>query len=281
MAEQQVVHRINSRLLNGPVRMLVVGCGGTGAAFATSLPYLHQSMVALGHPGGLEVTLADGDLVSESNCVRQPFNINHIGRNKAEALITGINYFWQLKWRALPRFIQSGDRLNGYDVVVGCVDSRASRALLAKLTQAAYDVRYWLDAGNGPDFGQVVLGEPHQQSLKSIRLPTVNELLPDTVRPGPEENTPSCSAVEALLRQAPFTNHVLAHHMLFLLGQLFRQGEIAHHGMFLNLARGEVEPIPIDPAKWDVIKAVPAEPVRGTKRSRRRGAEASVLPRAA
>ena len=59
MAEQPVApHRINQRLLNGPVRMLVVGCGGTGAAFASGLPYLHQAMRALGHPGGLQVTVA-------------------------------------------------------------------------------------------------------------------------------------------------------------------------------------------------------------------------------
>jgi PRTRC genetic system ThiF family protein len=281
MAEQQMIHRLSPRLLSGPVRMLVVGCGGTGAAFSTSLPYLHQSMRALGHPGGLEVTLADGDAVSETNCVRQPFNVNHVGRNKAEALITGINHFWGLSWRAIPRFIEPDDRLTAFDIVVGCVDSRASRALLAKLTSAAYDVRYWLDAGNGPAFGQIVLGEPRQHGVGDLRLPTVAELLPDTVRPGPEDNQPSCSAVEALTRQAPFTNHVLAHHMLFLLGQLFRRGELTHHGMFLNLERGEVEPIPVDPAQWEVMKAVPVEPVRGTKRSRRRTRDVPALPMAA
>lgn len=281
MAQQQMIHRLNSRLLEGPVRVLVVGCGGTGAAFASSLPYLHQSMRALGHPGGLDVTLADGDAVSESNCVRQPFNLNHVGRNKAEVLITGINHFWGLSWRASPHFIEPDDRLSGFDIVVGCVDKRGSRALLARLTSAAYDVRYWLDAGNGPDFGQVILGEPRRLGTAELRLPTVDELLPDTVRPGPEDDEPSCSAIEALTRQAPFVNHVLAHHMLFLLGQLFRHGQLTHHGMFLNLARGEVEPIPVDPEHWNVMMGVPAAPVRGTKRSRRVTHDDPALPLAA
>lgn len=282
MADPEMIHRLNPRLIKGdPIRMLVVGCGGTGAAFASSLPYLHQSMVALGHPAGLAVTLADGDAVSATNCVRQPFNVNHIGRNKAEALITGINLFWGLKWQALPRFISGDDLLSGWDIVVGCVDSRASRALLARLTARSRDVCYWLDAGNETDWGQFVLGEPRPQSSGALRLPTVNELLPDTVRPGPESNAPSCSAAEALTRQAPFVNHVLAHHMLFLLGQLFRNGKITHHGAFLNLARGEVEPIPVDPAQWDVMRGVPAKPARGTTRSRRRVADPAALPRAA
>lgn len=282
MADQQMIHQLNPRLLEGPVRMLVVGCGGTGAAFASSLPYLHQSMIALGHPGGLDVTLADGDVVSASNCVRQPFNVNHIGRNKAEALITGINVFWGLRWSAIPRFIRADDELSGWDIVVGCVDSRASRALLAKLTSRARDVRYWLDAGNGPDFGQFVLGEPRPQGENTLRLPTVSELLPDTVRPGPEDNAPSCSAAEALTRQAPFVNHVLAHHMLYLLGHLFRFGKITYHGMFLNLARGEDEPIPVDPAQWDAMRGiVPAKGGRGTTRTRRRTPQPAPLPLAA
>jgi sulfur-carrier protein adenylyltransferase/sulfurtransferase len=271
MAEQQVApHRINQRLLQGPVRVLVVGCGGTGAAFASGLPYLHQAMRALGHPAGLHVTVADGDLVSESNCVRQPFNVHHLGRSKAEVLVTGLNLWWGLAWEAVPRHITPEDRLERFDIVVGCVDTRASRRMLAQLTRNAWNVRYWLDAGNDADFGQVVLGEPRQHSPSAARLPTVDELLPETVRPGPESNGPSCSAVEALARQAPFTNHVLAHHMLFLLGQLFTRGVLTHHGMFLNLACGTVEPIPVDPEQWKAMMNVPAPPARGTKRSRSR-----------
>lgn len=283
MAEQPVApHRINQRLLNGPVRLLVVGCGGTGAAFASGLPYLHQAMRALGHPGGLQVTVADGDLVSESNCVRQPFNVHHVGRNKAEVLVTGLNNWWGLAWSAIPRHITSEDRLERFDIVVGCVDTRAARRMLAKATKSAYEVRYWLDAGNDADFGQVVLGEPRAQAPASLRLPTVDEILPETVRPGPEGNGPSCSAVEALTRQAPFTNHAVAYHMLFLLGQLFTRGELTHHGMFLNLARGTVEPIPVDPGQWEAMKAVPAPPARGTKRARSRARDdLHALPAAA
>jgi len=39
-------HRIHPELLERQVRVLVVGCGGTGSALVAGLPYLHQSLVA-------------------------------------------------------------------------------------------------------------------------------------------------------------------------------------------------------------------------------------------
>ena len=50
-------HQIPSALLQKKVQVTVVGCGGTGSAIAAGLPYLHQAMVALGHPHGLECHL--------------------------------------------------------------------------------------------------------------------------------------------------------------------------------------------------------------------------------
>ena len=90
-------HRIHPELLERQVRVLVVGCGGTGSAVIAGLPYLHQSLVAHGHPGGLHVTVLDGDIISPSNCVRQPFARSEIGLNKAIVLVNRLNLFWRLK----------------------------------------------------------------------------------------------------------------------------------------------------------------------------------------
>jgi len=35
-------HKIHQELLRRQVRVLVVGCGGTGSAIAAGLPYLHH-----------------------------------------------------------------------------------------------------------------------------------------------------------------------------------------------------------------------------------------------
>jgi hypothetical protein len=66
------------------------------SAIAAGLPYLHQAMVALGHPHGLDVTLVDGDRISRTNCIRQPFSESEIGLHRATVLATRINLFWAL-----------------------------------------------------------------------------------------------------------------------------------------------------------------------------------------
>src|SRR5438552_19186141 len=55
-------HTIQPDLLRRRVRVLVVGCGATGSAVVAGLPYLHQALIAYGHPGGLHVMVMDGDL---------------------------------------------------------------------------------------------------------------------------------------------------------------------------------------------------------------------------
>src|SRR2546426_2169635 len=76
------IHRIHPELLEREVRVLVVGCGGTWSTVLAGLPYLHQSLLAYGHPGGLHVTVLDGDTISSANCVRQAYARSEIGLNK-------------------------------------------------------------------------------------------------------------------------------------------------------------------------------------------------------
>ena len=83
-----------------PVRVLVVGAGGTGSAIVMGLPYLDQAIRVWGRSSGIEVVMMDADTVSETNCVRQPFSISDIGQNKATVLINRINLFWGTRWRA-------------------------------------------------------------------------------------------------------------------------------------------------------------------------------------
>lgn len=83
-------HRLNhTRVLS---RIAVIGCGGTGACLIGGLPFLHQALVAMGHPG-LQVMVVDGDKVSPTNCVRQPFSESEIGLYKSVVLVNRLNLF--------------------------------------------------------------------------------------------------------------------------------------------------------------------------------------------
>src|SRR5437762_8152297 len=92
-------------MLSKEVQILLIGCGGTGSTIAAGLVHLHQALLAFGHPGGLQVTLVDGDRISRANCVRQPFSESEIGLYKAEVLASRINLFWGLGWDSDIRFL--------------------------------------------------------------------------------------------------------------------------------------------------------------------------------
>ena len=260
-------HRLHAELLTREVRILVVGCGGTGSAVLGGLPYLHQAMLAHGHPCGLSVTVMDGDVVSPFNCVRQPFSRSEIGLNKGIVLMSRINLFWGVIWRAVPRPLTSETLTPPYgglgelalrpDIVLGCVDTRAARAIIAESTAGRSGVGYWLDVGNSASSGQFVLGEPQNARNKRsrTRLRTVAELYSEVADPALDTDTePSCSAAEALDRQECFVNTLLAQHALALLARLFRYGEISHHGAFVDIAASRSVPIVIDPARWRRVK---------------------------
>ena len=247
---------------NRAVRVLVIGAGGTGSAIVMGLPYLDQAMRVWGYHYGLTVALMDADLVSETNCIRQPFAVSDIGQNKANVLINRINLFWGISWQAVPHqfhqrsFERNGDRCP--DLVIGCVDSRAARrAIEGSFSRALNRVCYWLDLGNNAASGQYVLGQPlnARNRRKAERLRTVSELFPEIRdESAGEDPLPSCSAIEALDRQEPYINQTLAASALAMLAQLFRYGKLAYHGAFFNAKTGQMSALPIDPALWGKLR---------------------------
>jgi len=247
-------HHIHPELLKHKVRVLVVGCGGNGSAIAAGLPYLHQALLAYGHPEGVHVTLLDPDVISPTNCVRQPFSRSEIGLYKSVVLANRLNLFWGLDWQGIPERLDTKRRLDGVDIVIGCVDTRKARSAIAKCAEDWSEVDYWLDLGNNPDSGQFVLGEPlnRRNRRHSLRLRTVSELFPEVIEGGLDrDNLPSCSAAEALDRQEPFVNPALANYALALLARLFRYGTICYHGAFVSIsAIAAVQAMPIDPRCW-------------------------------
>ena len=59
------IHHLVPELLTREVRVTVIGAGGSGSQMLMGLAQLHTAMLALGHPGGLDVTC----LLYTSRCV--------------------------------------------------------------------------------------------------------------------------------------------------------------------------------------------------------------------
>jgi PRTRC genetic system ThiF family protein len=250
--KERILHRSHSSMLKlelaQPLDVVLVGCGGNGSKLLSGLRHLHHAMQALGH-WGLHVTAYDPDTVSESNLARQSFYESDIGLNKAVVLINRLNLACGLNWTAKPQIF---DKDYGADIVISCVDSRAARA---QIRNRINNADYWLDLGNNATSGQVVLGTmSHKRALASLavhptcHLPTAAELFPEIVNTRlPEQNTPSCSTLEALTKQDLFINDAVVQAALNILWRLVRHKVIDFHGAFVNLETGLSAPIKVKP----------------------------------
>ena len=153
-------------------------------------------------------------------------------------MIHRLNIAFGLDWCAIPLEYRPYQRTP--DLLISCVDSKQARAGIYDRIQAG-KADYWMDLGNGADYGQVVLG---QVGPAKKRLPNVAELYPEMLQ-GYESDAPSCSLAEALTHQELFVNRTLTAFALHLVWTMFRRGKIRVAGCFLNLQEMTTVPIPL------------------------------------
>ena len=117
----------------------------------------------------------------------------------------------------------------------------AGNKVPTRVTDSYCRVQYWFDLGNNAASGQYLLGQPSnaQNKRSALRLRTISELYPEIIDAAAgEDSLPSCSAAEALERQEPYINQVLASSALAMLARLLHYGRLTHHGAFFNAATG-------------------------------------------
>ncbi len=266
-------HTTEGQLLSRHVHIALIGCGGVGAHVLSGLARLNTAITALGHPGGIHVTVYDPDTVSQANVGRQNYSPADVGINKAVLSVHRLNSFHGLNWTAEPTRFPAPRGIKTPDCIVSCVDTKAARRDIASYCTRA-GVSYWLDFGNDLATGQVILGQPLQWGEKKkdrpMRLPTVTDLFPELLdKIIEEDDTPSCSLQESLERQDLFIGQTCAAFGLDLLWKLFRQGGIDNHGMFVNLQSGRVTPLPVDAEAWKRFIPKKLRKARSTKTTRK------------
>ncbi|MEQ9223924.1 MAG: PRTRC system ThiF family protein [Salinisphaeraceae bacterium] len=244
---------VPDRWLDSPIRVCVIGAGGTGGEVLDQLCRLHMTLCALDHPGGLQVACFDGDDVSASNIGRQRFGRSDIGQNKAVTLVNRINLFYGLTWSAVPFHWSKDEMASSCDLLITAVDSAAVRQEIAAHHGGQC---LWLDFGNGASSGQAILGE---LGKRVGRIPHVIDLFPD-MADDPNDG-PSCSVAEAIRSQGFGVNAALVTSAMgSLLWPLLRKGKLTIHGLFMDLDRGHINSLPVDPAQWALFGYEPAEP---------------------
>jgi len=185
-----VEYRLVSRFTGYSNTIALVGCGGTGGFVAVGLCRLGYQFRLL---------LIDGDRVEERNLERQNFYPEELGHFKSQALAERLARKYQrpIAYSTTPLEDTS---LSGCALVVGCVDNAPARAAIARAVSPSL---WWLDAGNGREFGQVLVGNTPREMLAgafeeekgacyALPLPTL--VRPELLVPVPQEG--SCAQVE-------------------------------------------------------------------------------------
>lgn len=160
----------------------IIGVGGTGSLLARDLP---QLLIGTKH----RMMLIDGDVVERKNVVRQSFQTQDIGWNKAIALARKINTFYDIKCLAYDRYIDADSLVKLIDekpvgmtpIIIGCVDNDATREQLEKATERLSEAVY-IDSANSAYSGNVyvtaISNERHYGSFRSEVYPLARDKSP-------------------------------------------------------------------------------------------------------
>ena len=241
----------NSAILHDP-KMLIVGCGGTGGFVAEALCRLMTGRKA-------SITLMDHDIIEPHNLLRQNFRQEEVGQYKSQALAYRLSRQFN---RPISYSIQAfhcegspGKNNAGghHNLVIGCVDNAEARK---SMNDYASPARWLIDAGNGENWGQVLVGNTDQPcDLKqAIRqgnivhyLPAPALQRPDILLPG-ENPRPDvdCAAALDLTDQDPTINGMMAALVLQTVRRMFA-GTCTYMALYLDMTQGRVNPVPITP----------------------------------
>lgn len=221
------------------ISVTLIGCGGTGSVLLQHLARMNRSLIAQGKKG-IILTCIDDDLVTEANLGRQLYTTADLGRPKCTVMVERINRFYGTNWMAIPRRFDTPlttmDSFPG-NVVITAVDNVATRKSVSnylgncsinKYHESIHNL-FWMDTGNGKDFGQVILSWPRMD------LPSPFDMFPDMEKDEKLDDTPSCSLAEALEKQDLFINSVIALEAAELLWSLTQKPDIIWRGAFINL----------------------------------------------
>lgn len=238
-----------------PLKVVVVGCGGTGGFVAEGLCRLL--------PKDATLILIDHDRVEPHNLIRQNFVAGDVGRFKSQALAErfAMEYGRKVGYCVLPftRHLHKASALGGSlqeqllvnCLIIGCVDNAVARQEIRAATTMG---NWWLDSGNGRNSGQVLLGNsdeamflmkafhPQDQTVHALPLPSMQ--LPGLLIPAPAPKR-DCAQAVADDEQSPVINQAMSVLVLDMMHGIIT-GNLTKIGMYLDLDAGSLSEVPAD-----------------------------------
>ena len=238
-------------LMNDKINIVVVGAGGTGGYLISMLAQMNFILNKISeNKCGFNVTVYDGDEVSEFNCGRTNFYPMDIGFKKSEILVNRINYGFDTNWVGIGKNFQCDQSLGNADIIMTCVDSASFRYKLGEHYENSNTKALWFDGGNGEFDGQCIAG--HLGSPMSLdKIPNVYDLYKNQLQTIEDDKSQSCSHEQSINKQSYGVNQQTALLMAQLLWQLIRKGNAQYHGAFFDLNIGDVSPLSPNKEIWE------------------------------
>ena len=234
------MHKIHDRIQNpigNKLRVTLIGCGGTGSLVLSILSRFAYAMLHLKQLE-IEVNVFDGDVIDPNNPCRQGFSPNEVGLFKNTTLISRINRFWNINWKALPDFAKKENLISNMgQIVITATDTRTSRKMVYEAIKTnnkkfthlnERHVYYWIDLGNSKTTGNVILTD-----FKTMESPLDYYKNHDEI----EISTPSCSVAQSLNSQNILINQHMATMGMSLFWDLINNETIDYKGIFINTDR--------------------------------------------
>jgi PRTRC genetic system ThiF family protein len=239
------------------VRLLLVGCGGTGSWLAPAVVRIAKVLKERGKK--VKIVFYDPDQVEKKNTYRQNFCGAEIGHNKAESLAFRYGISWGIEVTAIPErferkywpeWLQNKETV----VVIGCVDNPAGRQAIQDYAQANNQRVWWLDCGNEFASGQILVGRHGLMPKDAFDLPDLvtwfpspglqhGELVtPPWPSPEGEGNIQTLSCAEMAIRDAQglAINQVMAAHAADYLLRLVVTRDLRKYATYIDLESGSV-----------------------------------------
>jgi len=118
------------------LKVAIIGLNGIGSYFVRGLSELIKKDVAgLDRINPMAIDLFDDDIIEEKNFAYTIYDIEHLGKNKAEVLAEMTGY------KARAEKIERAEQLADYDLVVMAVDNNEVRNLVYQTGHPILDLR--------------------------------------------------------------------------------------------------------------------------------------------
>lgn len=236
------------------IRILLVGCGGTGSFLALHMARLAYHMQEKNNIP-IHLTFVDYDVVESKNIGRQNFCVAEIGENKAKILAYRYNAAFGLPIRyyaeefSETHVFPAGTLVP--QIIVGCVDNNHARTDIHKAVIPTNKFTWWLDCGNHVSSGQILFGNSHEIEsaindlgyCESLPLPTVQhpellELLPEIIT-----SAESCAELAMRDAQSLMVNQMAASHAANYLARLILSRDLDQMATYFSLSSGSARSI--------------------------------------